>query len=63
MKKRLLALLLCMAMVLSIVACGNTGGSDKIKVGMVTDVGGVNDGSFNESSWAGLKKAEEELGY
>ena len=61
MKKRLLALSLCLAMVLSIVACGNTGGSDKIKVGMVTDVGGVNDGSFNESSWAGLKNAEEEL--
>ena len=61
MKKRLLVLSLCLTMVLSLVACGNTGGSDKIKVGMVTDVGGVNDGSFNESSWAGLKKAEEEL--
>ncbi|HHX55211.1 MAG TPA: BMP family ABC transporter substrate-binding protein [Clostridiales bacterium] len=61
MKKRLLVLSLCLTMVLSLVACGNTGGSDKIKVGMVTDVGGVNDGSFNESSWAGLKKAEEEF--
>lgn len=61
MKKRILVLSLCLTMVLSLVACGNTGGSDKIKVGMVTDVGGVNDGSFNESSWAGLKKAEEEL--
>ena len=33
-----------------------------IKVGMVTDTGGVNDGSFNQSSWAGLQKAGEELG-
>jgi basic membrane protein A len=29
---------------------------------MVTDVGGVNDGSFNQSSWEGLSRASEELG-
>ena len=33
-----------------------------VKIGMVTDVGGVNDGSFNQSSWEGLKRAQEELG-
>lgn len=33
-----------------------------IKVGMVTDTGGVNDGSFNQSSWEGLERAGEELG-
>lgn len=33
-----------------------------IKVGMVTDVGGVNDGSFNQSAWEGLQKAGTELG-
>lgn len=33
-----------------------------IKVGMVTDTGGVNDGSFNQSSWEGLQRAGEELG-
>ena len=32
------------------------------KIGMVTDVGGVNDGSFNQSAWAGLQKAEEKFG-
>ena len=32
------------------------------KVGMVTDVGGVNDGSFNRSAWEGLQKAQKELG-
>ncbi len=31
-------------------------------VGMVTDVGGVNDQSFNQSAWEGLQKAERELG-
>ena len=34
----------------------------EFKVGMVTDVGGVNDGSFNQSSWEGLQRASEELG-
>ncbi|WP_136809052.1 BMP family lipoprotein [Desulfosediminicola flagellatus] len=33
-----------------------------LKVGMVTDVGGVNDQSFNQSAWEGLKRAEGELG-
>ncbi len=33
-----------------------------IKIGIVTDTGGVNDGSFNESAWAGAQKAAEELG-
>ena len=32
------------------------------KVGMVTDVGGVNDGSFNQSAWEGLQRAQKELG-
>lgn len=36
--------------------------ASEIKIGMVTDVGGVNDGSFNQSSWAGLQRAGEELG-
>ncbi len=30
--------------------------------GMATDVGGLGDKSFNDGAWAGLKKAEEELG-
>lgn len=49
-----------------LVGCGN-GDSKKesnkaIKVGMVTDVGGINDESFNQSAYEGLKKAEKELG-
>ena len=35
---------------------------DTIRVGMVTDVGGVNDASFNQSSWEGLQRAMEDLG-
>lgn len=33
-----------------------------LKVGMVTDVGGVNDQSFNQSAWEGLTKVKKELG-
>lgn len=93
MKKKLLTMLVCLSLALSLVACGGDDeevetdpaketteevteaeddGADEeteaaepqgtIKVGMVTDVGGVNDGSFNESSWNGLQKASEELG-
>lgn len=33
-----------------------------LKAGLVTDVGGVDDRSFNASAWAGLQKAEKDLG-
>ena len=34
----------------------------RFKIGMVTDVGGVNDGSFNQSAWEGLQRAGEAFG-
>ena len=36
--------------------------AEKIKVGMVTNIGGLNDRSFNQSAYEGLKRAESELG-
>ncbi len=33
----------------------------QVSIGMVTDVGGIHDQSFNQSAWEGLKRAEEEL--
>ncbi len=41
---------------------GGSAGAKNLKVGMVTDVGGVNDQSFNQSAWEGLKRAKDELG-
>jgi basic membrane protein A len=35
--------------------------SGDLKVGMVSDVGGIDDASFNENTWAGLQRADEEL--
>jgi len=43
-------------------AAGPAAGAKKLKVGLVTDVGGVNDKSFNQSAWAGVQKAIAELG-
>lgn len=34
----------------------------KFKIGMVTDVGGVNDNSFNQSAWDGLQAFNKETG-
>jgi basic membrane protein A len=46
-------------------SCGGDGdgggGGDKVKVGLVTDTGGVDDRGFNEFSIKGLDKAESEL--
>ncbi len=69
MKFRKLVSLTVLAALLSssMVGCGNksdenSGGSDVYTVSMVTDVGGVNDHSFNQSAWEGLQKAEKDLG-
>jgi basic membrane protein A len=34
-----------------------------LKVGLVTDTGGVNDKSFNQSAWEGVQKAATEFGW
>ena len=65
MKKRILALLLAAVLAFSMTACGTTseGTNDEpLKIGLVTDVGGVEDQSFNQSAWEGLQRAEKELG-
>ncbi len=91
MKKRMIAVILTVVMILSMTACGkkdttntktdtadtksttetantadnsgdDTSAGKTFKIGMVTDVGGVNDGSFNQSSWEGLQKSSSELG-
>jgi basic membrane protein A len=41
---------------------GTTTGGKKIKVGLVTDIGGLNDRSFNHLADVGLTRAESKLG-
>jgi basic membrane protein A len=55
------------AVVLFLVLCACTGESEKteqasLHVGLVFDVGGLGDKSFNDSAYEGLKRAGEELG-
>nr|WP_233487066.1 MULTISPECIES: BMP family ABC transporter substrate-binding protein [unclassified Halanaerobium] len=57
MKK--LSLLLIVALIFLL---ANTAFAQDFKAGMVTDVGGLGDQSFNDAAYRGLKQAEEELG-
>lgn len=69
MKKRLVASILTVFMVVSVfTGCSGKGGNSTaasgdntasasdFKVAMVTDTGGINDQSFNQSSWEGLEQ-------
>ena len=38
------------------------GAGAKMRIGLVTDTGGVNDKSFNQSAWTGVQKAVQDLG-
>jgi basic membrane protein A and related proteins len=76
LKKRKFGLALSLVLAAGTIlgACGNgeeeQGGGDggaateapDFKVGLVTDTGGVDDKSFNQSAWEGLKKFGEEVG-
>lgn len=46
----------------TMVCVAGSASAKNMKVGMVTDVGGVNDQSFNQSAWEGLTRSKEELG-
>lgn len=43
-------------------ATDDTATTSKLKIAMVTDVGGINDQSFNQGAWEGLQKAKADLG-
>jgi len=59
-----LAVLLITAMVLPACAPAQADckSEDVFCVGLVTDVGKINDKSFNQSAWEGVQRAEKELG-
>ena len=57
MRKWILATLIVVAL---LGGCGAPGKGTK--VGMVSDIGGVDDASFNENTWEGLEMAQEKLG-
>lgn len=67
MKKFLPAIALSLAAALGLAACGSaptedTGGTADFKACMVSDEGGFDDQSFNQSGMEGLERAKTELG-
>ena len=63
MKKKVLSLLLAATMVLGLSACGSAKTdkeSGKYELALITDVGTIDDKSFNQGSWEGLVKYAEE---
>lgn len=66
MKKLYLVLAVLVMAAVLISACGPTAPDcskpDVFCVGVVTDVGKIDDKSFNQSAWEGVKLAEKELG-
>jgi basic membrane protein A len=78
MKFRAMALAGCAALALGVAACGSSDNNSTssgssttsssapkgkpIKVGLVTDIGGLNDRSFNHLAYVGLQRAQKELG-
>jgi basic membrane protein A and related proteins len=64
MKTRFLFVLLIAVCAIFVSACGTHTEAEtkgKIKVGIVFDIGGKNDRSFNAAAWEGVKRARQEL--
>jgi basic membrane protein A len=63
MRKSTLATLVIMVlMAIMLPACGAPAAAAPCKAGLVTDVGKINDGTFNQYAYTGLLKAEKDLG-
>lgn len=67
MKKKVMALVLLALMVTGLVGCGSDNNASKseegkLNVGMVTDTGTIDDKSFNQGTWEGIKEAEKSFG-
>lgn len=65
--RKLLLTGLTVILVTSLILTGCGGDDEKeetkeLKVGLVTDVGRINDRSFNQSAWEGVQEAQRELG-
>ncbi|MBA4494395.1 BMP family protein [Paenactinomyces guangxiensis] len=64
-KKSWIALILSAVFILAVGCNGQQQGTGKgeggFKVGMVTDTGGLNDESFNQTAWEGIKRTKSEL--
>ncbi|MGL4737386.1 MAG: BMP family lipoprotein [Cellulosilyticaceae bacterium] len=63
MKKKFLAVAIASVLAMSsLVGCGGNTAKADLNVGMVTDSGTIDDKSFNQGTWEGIKQAEKDLG-
>ena len=60
MKKRLTALFVAISVMFGLTGCG--GGSDSCEVALITDIGTVEDGGYNEECYKGIKRLCDEKG-
>lgn len=64
MNSKLFVILICLVAVFGI-SCGTSTEAQRqcnIRVGIVFDIGGKNDRSFNAAAWEGVQRAEKDLG-
>jgi basic membrane protein A len=57
-----LALVAVVALAIASIGSAKPAAPAKYRVALVTDIGGLNDKGFNASAWAGLKRAQAQLG-
>ena len=68
MNKKIVGLGLATIAALSLVACGSrtakkdTASSSDVKAAIITDIGGIDDRSFNQSAWEGLQEWGKDAG-
>ncbi|MBQ9719695.1 MAG: hypothetical protein IJV64_03270 [Oscillospiraceae bacterium] len=53
--KKILSIALALCMVFALAAPSAFAAKDTVKIGLVTDVGGVNYQSFKQTSWEGMQ--------
>lgn len=56
MFKKVVSMFLVLSLVMALFAGCTAGGNDAFSVGLVTDVGGIDDKSFNQSTWEGIER-------
>jgi basic membrane protein A len=68
LRTRIIVVVMALTLALVAVGCGGSGGggggesSSDVRPGLVLDVGGLGDDGFNDSAYAGLKRAEKDFG-
>jgi basic membrane protein A and related proteins len=69
LRTRIIVMVMALTLALVAVGCGGSGGgggggesSSDVRPGLVLDVGGLGDDGFNDSAYAGLKRAEKDFG-